>query len=391
MFARFGTLALAVAALGSPPSFATGVSYYVLQGIDKTQNDDVIADERVSGFTIRVSWRQLHQEGFAWLDEQMARGDQLDRDIQLRVMAGSHAPQGLPNVSYYQYVDGDGTIDSAPVPWDPDLLPHWKALVDQLETRYASHPRLKFVHLPGFADSSEMHTPEEITLLPDYSSQALAEAWVDFSAPLIEAFPDMAMSLNYATPSQANISGADSDWVLNRLIDLAGDRAAFQSNDLSASVELDRNKYQTLVELKQQGFQVGFQMVSISSANRFGGEFQQAVATGLSAGAEWLEFYSPDLSLIPAAGDYNFDGVVNLADYAVWRDNLGSQIDLRADGSGNLVVDSADYEIWETNFRSRQSGSLAASNIAIPEPPTLFLLAVAFFGFRSVRNILHVR
>ena len=55
-------------------------------------------------------------------------------------------------------------------------------------------------------------------------------------------------------------------------------------------------------------------------------------------------------------GDYNLSSVVDAADYIVWRDTLGSMIDLRADGSGpstgvpNGVVDQFDYTFWRANF-----------------------------------------
>ncbi|WP_425397045.1 choice-of-anchor Q domain-containing protein [Aeoliella sp.] len=49
-------------------------------------------------------------------------------------------------------------------------------------------------------------------------------------------------------------------------------------------------------------------------------------------------------------GDYNHDGMANLADYVMWRNNLGSTTVLDADGSGNDVVDSADYAVWRENF-----------------------------------------
>jgi CSLREA domain-containing protein len=52
----------------------------------------------------------------------------------------------------------------------------------------------------------------------------------------------------------------------------------------------------------------------------------------------------------PLPGDYNFDGVVDAADYNVWRDTLGSTTDLRADGSDNGVVDTADYDVWKGEF-----------------------------------------
>jgi fibronectin type 3 domain-containing protein len=58
-------------------------------------------------------------------------------------------------------------------------------------------------------------------------------------------------------------------------------------------------------------------------------------------------------------GDYNQDGTVGLADYTVWRDNLGSTVNVgsAADGNGNGTIDSADYAVWKTNF-----GSTSASH-----------------------------
>ena len=50
-------------------------------------------------------------------------------------------------------------------------------------------------------------------------------------------------------------------------------------------------------------------------------------------------------------GDYNGDGVVNAADYVVWRDTVGSTTDLRANGdNSNNAIDAADYGVWKANF-----------------------------------------
>jgi rhamnogalacturonan endolyase len=49
-------------------------------------------------------------------------------------------------------------------------------------------------------------------------------------------------------------------------------------------------------------------------------------------------------------GDYNNDRVVDAADYSVWRDTLGSTIDLRADGDQNGTVGPEDYALWKQNF-----------------------------------------
>lgn len=51
-------------------------------------------------------------------------------------------------------------------------------------------------------------------------------------------------------------------------------------------------------------------------------------------------------------GDYNQNGVVDAADYTVWRDSLGDSVPAftGADGDGNGIVDQQDYLVWRTNF-----------------------------------------
>ncbi len=67
-------------------------------------------------------------------------------------------------------------------------------------------------------------------------------------------------------------------------------------------------------------------------------------------------------------GDFNGDGVVNMADYTVWRDSLGATgSGLAADANDNMEVDSGDYQIWKSNFGSTDSSVLSAAH-QIPEP-----------------------
>lgn len=76
-----------------------------------------------------------------------------------------------------------------------------------------------------------------------------------------------------------------------------------------------------------------------------------------------------------AAGDFNDDGLVNLADYTIWRSSLGSMGDyLAADGDGNGVVDAGDYAVWKQNFGNLAQTS-ASHTSPVPEPATVLLLA----------------
>ena len=90
---------------------------------------------------------------------------------------------------------------------------------------------------------------------------------------------------------------------------------------------------------------------------------------------------------LPLAGDYNQDGIVNAADYTVWRNTLGSHEDLRADGNSNQMIDEGDYGVWKSQFgQSAESGASGRAVVAtpIPEPSTAkSLLALSAVGCAS--------
>ena len=106
-------------------------------------------------------------------------------------------------------------------------------------------------------------------------------------------------------------------------------------------------------------------------------------------------------------GDYNGDGLVDVNDYAVWRDTLGQTTgDLSADGDGSGVIDQADYDLWKANFgETAVAGSLTsalspslgpvpeglATQSAAPEPAGLLLMVLALIGAAPNRSRNHLR
>jgi hypothetical protein len=76
-------------------------------------------------------------------------------------------------------------------------------------------------------------------------------------------------------------------------------------------------------------------------------------------------------------GDFNGDNIVNLADYTVWRDNLGASNATASEGDadGNGTVNEADYQLWKSHFgESLTPEAMVASQSTVPEPSALLLL-----------------
>jgi hypothetical protein len=79
-------------------------------------------------------------------------------------------------------------------------------------------------------------------------------------------------------------------------------------------------------------------------------------------------------------GDYNGNGVVDAPDYTVWRNTRGATgvtPSSGADGSGNGIIDQADYDVWRQNFGRTVGSGTGAGGLAVPEPATGILAAIA--------------
>jgi len=80
----------------------------------------------------------------------------------------------------------------------------------------------------------------------------------------------------------------------------------------------------------------------------------------------------------PPSGDYNGNGIVDAADYVVWRKTLDLTADPEgsgADGNESGSIDDGDYAYWKTRFGASAIGNGGLH--AVPEPATALMLLVA--------------
>jgi Dockerin type I domain len=100
------------------------------------------------------------------------------------------------------------------------------------------------------------------------------------------------------------------------------------------------------------------------------------------------EFYLDNIQALSAieppstTGDYNGNGVVDAADYVVWRKTLNQTVPEPgdgADGDRSGVIDQGDYEFWRMQFGDVVPVPVSGSGhiATVPEPATSGLLLFA--------------
>ncbi|MCI0333265.1 MAG: hypothetical protein L0228_08590 [Planctomycetes bacterium] len=99
------------------------------------------------------------------------------------------------------------------------------------------------------------------------------------------------------------------------------------------------------------------------------------------------EFYLDNIRALAAptipdpTGDYNQDGVVDAADYVLWRKTFGQSADppgSGADGDESGTIDNGDYTFWRMRFGEMPTGSGGS----VPEPGPFLPLLTGVVGLR---------
>ncbi|WP_197528422.1 beta strand repeat-containing protein [Aeoliella mucimassa] len=170
---------------------------------------------------------------------------------------------------------------------------------------------------------------------------------------------------------------------------------------LGATLAFDMNGLESYDSLSVTGDLILDGTLEVNLLDTFSGQagdtFNLLNVTGTISGSPTLMLPALELGLVwddselltegmlaivlqPLEGDFNGDGVVSIADYTVWRDNLGADTDDALNGNGDGIdgVTVADYDVWKGNFGATWAASLdAVGGAAVPEPTSIFLLVAA--------------
>jgi hypothetical protein len=86
-------------------------------------------------------------------------------------------------------------------------------------------------------------------------------------------------------------------------------------------------------------------------------------------------------------GDYNDNGIVDAADYVVWR--KGGPLLFEVDTPG--TVNEADYTAWRARFGQTTAGAGSGSLTitAVPEPATMVFAVLGLLTIHIVRRRRH--
>lgn len=181
--------------------------------------------------------------------------------------------------------------------------------------------------------------------------------------------------------NSGSLQPGNSDWSSLQDQGVSGwQEAAPTANALS---ELIASGTQSLALSPGQSYLLGDLFDNVSGVRDLALEFILAGDTAGRLGAVVYDTVSASV-----LGDYNGNGVVDAADYTLWRDKLGAPAGSLAnrDPSNSGVINAADYTYWKSRFGATSgagSGALTLAANNVPEPAALWLGVFCFVAAGS--------
>jgi beta-glucanase (GH16 family) len=103
-------------------------------------------------------------------------------------------------------------------------------------------------------------------------------------------------------------------------------------------------------------------ILNLAVGGDFGGDPNSSTVWPQTMHVDYVRYWRPATQAM--SGDFNLDGLVDAADYTLWRNNVGrTGTRLAADANRDQVVDHLDYNVWVATY-----GHETSTGAAVPEP-----------------------
>jgi len=187
--------------------------------------------------------------------------------------------------------------------------------------------------------------------------------------------------------------------VLSHLISETAASGLYDSLTVTGAASLDGSLYFSLSAIVEPSPTDSFVLVSADTlaGSLFNVASGQRVDTANGNGS-FVVYYGPGSPFDPnqivltsylprgPSGDYNNNGIVDAADYTVWRDNLGAPPGTLLNDVDGGPIDQDQYDTWQENFGTNGAASLAHATVPEPSVIALLLSGSQFWAIRGPRR-----
>lgn len=227
----------------------------------------------------------------------------------------------------------------------------------------------------------------ESVVYPVVGSATQSGAYVDVSNSVTGGYSE-------TDPSHTTAPFTPTPWAIGKTNLSVGD-AIPDNTAFTFTLDLTQPGVRSYVQQSLKSGALAMMLSTLTSTGEFGSGggyprwyMKEAAGFPYFEPASRLPQLTIDYTIVPAGlpGDFNGNGVVDMADYVLWRNGGALQNEISTPG----VDDAQDYLDWRANFgKSAAAGSLSSAGQTVPEPAIcglLFWIAIQCSFLRCRRS-----
>ncbi len=299
-----------------------------------------------------VNWTALEQDGIAFGFAKATDGVNFV-DSRFTTNMNNARLAGVP-IGPYHYAQPDSSIGTLADPIKQDAVNEANDFVDAIEPYYTNYPG---EYLRPVLDVEELPTSAEINTIAE--QKAYLSDWIRDFNDVVQDRLGMDVII-YANSNYANTYFENS----LRSFDFWLARWTYNVNNQPTSGNLGIWNSWDFWQWSDSWSAGG---ISPIDGNYFDGDINDLAA-----------FLAGEPELV---GDYNGNGIVDAADYTIWKDSwLSFGNNLPADGDNDGFVGNSDYDLWVEHYGET---NLPTTSTSVPEPASCVLLAMSMFSLAT--------